>query len=79
MNALDICIFCVRHQSCTVPWCPDNPGRGCTYGYGHEYPLPQQKTKQTVAKKLDAKLCTPCGLHPKNPKSDMNGCTHVYG
>lgn len=77
MSHLDICIFCVRHNSSTEPWCPSNPGRGCTYGYGHEYPL-DEKPKPSVAK-TDTSLCTQCGLHPKNPKSSTNGCAHAYG
>jgi hypothetical protein len=70
-----ICIFCLR-QLGSPPWCPDNPGKGCTYGCDHEFPLPPKETKPPVKK--DTKLCTRCGLHPRNPLSLTNGCAHLY-
>ena len=72
---MDICIFCVRHASCTEPWCVGNPGKGCTYGYAHEFPL-ERKPKQATPRKVDTSLCKKCGLHPKNPKYATADCTH---
>ena len=69
-----ICIFCLKLPSDPTPWVRDNPGKGCTYGLEHEYP--EEPTKQP--KKVDKKLCTKCGLHPKNPASSTNGCEHLY-
>jgi len=73
----DICIFCLRHKSDERPWCTGNTGRGCTYGFGHEFPEPIVQSSQEH-KVVDKKLCTKCGLHPRNPKSASNGCEHEY-
>ena len=77
---MSVCIFCLKHPSDTSPWCAGNPGEGCQYGMHHEYPdgeYAKAKPKQQP-KKPDSKLCTKCGLHPKNPLSQSNGCSHDY-
>ena len=74
---MNLCIYCLRHDSDKRPWCPDNPGNGCTYGLGHEYPE-AEKPKQQTPKKVDKQLCTKCGLHVRNPASATNGCAHEY-
>ena len=58
------------------PWAMAQ-GRGCTYGYDHDvfHPAP---VKVAAPRKADAKLCTKCGLHSKNPASATNGCEHIY-
>lgn len=71
-----ICIFCLR-QPGDQPWCPDNPGHGCTYGCGHEYPTIEKPA--TPPKRVDVNRCTKCDLHRKNPLSQSNGCAHDYG
>lgn len=85
------CIHCFKAESNKTPWCPDNPGLGCQYGLGHEYPcavcgnllckthVPGEEAKPKQApKKPDKKLCTKCGLHVKNPAAATNGCEHDY-
>jgi ribosomal protein L40E len=72
------CIHCLRHASDTRPWCPDNPGSGCTYGLGHEYPLTEEAKPKQPPRKQDKQLCMKCGLHVRNPTSAQNGCTHEY-
>jgi hypothetical protein len=75
-----LCIHCLKHEGNKTPWCPDNPGHGCTYGLGHEYA--SSKTSETAKPKQIAKrdkqLCTKCGLHAKNPASASSGCAHEY-
>lgn len=75
-----ICIFCFRSDSNPIPWCVDNPGRGCQYGLAHEYhPSPEDAVVlKTVEKKPAKNLCVKCGLHPRNPVSAQNGCAHEY-
>lgn len=73
---MKLCTFCLQLDTQTTPWCPSNPGAGCTYGLGHEYP-----TEPVVAKapaKRDTKRCIKCDQHPKNPASATNGCEHEY-
>jgi hypothetical protein len=70
------CIFCLEPKSSPRPWVPSNPGLGCTYGLGHEYPA--EETKPAQVHKPDKKLCLKCGLHPRNPKAAANGCEHEY-
>ena len=48
----------------------------CTYGLAHDF-LSEQKSVVKSAKR-DDKLCTKCGVHPKNPASQTNGCNHSY-
>lgn len=59
-------------------WDPTSfhPADRCTYGLGHEWPV--AKVAATSGPKRDAKLCTKCGLHPRNPAATSNGCEHVY-
>lgn len=72
-----LCIHCLKHESNKTPWCPENPGHGCTYGFAHEYPSSESAKPKQIAKK-DTKLCTKCGLHAKNPASVSSGCAHEY-
>lgn len=85
------CIFCFKDEGRTDPWVPNNPGGGCTYGLGHEYPCPvcgnllcklhvagQDVKPPPQMKKPSKNLCTKCGLHPNNPTSKTNGCEHEY-
>lgn len=65
----DICIFCMGARSSVGPT--------CTYGLGHEYPEPPVKTG-TKPKGVDPKLCSKCGLHPKNPKFASSDCGHEF-
>lgn len=73
-----LCTFCNKVPENTTPWCVDNPGKGCTYGLGHEYPEELVVTKKVLVKKPDRQLCIKCELHPRNPASDVNGCEHEY-
>ncbi len=73
---MNLCIYCMKHEGDQTPWVKDNPGNGCTYGLGHEYPEPVKPKQQ--AKKVDKQLCTKCGLHQRNPASATNGCAHEY-
>jgi hypothetical protein len=73
-----VCIFCFKSPSNPTPWCPTNPGNGCTYGLGHEYPLNESEKPKQPPKKPDKQLCLKCGLHAKNPASATNGCSHEY-
>lgn len=72
-----LCIHCLKHEGDPRPWVVANPGNGCTYGLGHEFPE-VEKPKPPPAKKADKQLCLKCGLHPKNPASATNGCAHGY-
>jgi hypothetical protein len=73
-----VCIFCRKRPDVdATPWVPGNPGAGCTYGLGHEVFRPIVKVAPQP-RKPDAKLCSKCGLHPKNPASATNGCEHIY-
>lgn len=72
-----LCVFCLRVEGDPTPWVPDNPGKGCQYGYDHEFPA-IEVPKPPPIKKVDSKLCQKCGLHPKNPASQTNGCAHEY-
>lgn len=75
-----ICLFCFRSPG-AAPWCPDNPGEGCTYGLRHEYATPRAAAilaEPAALKRVHPQLCKRCGLHPKNPKSATNGCEHLY-
>ena len=65
----DICIFCMDARISVGPT--------CTYGLGHEFPEPPVKTGPKP-KGVDPKLCSKCGLHPKNPKFASNGCEHSF-
>jgi len=73
-----ICIFCLRHESDPRPWCPENPGLGCTYALAHEYEPGEEAKPKQPERRLDKELCVRCGLHPKNPASATNGCAHEY-
>jgi len=88
--ALRFCIFCLRTEGDRTPWCPDNPGDGCTYGHGHEFPcavcggllckvhVPGQEDKPKQPRKIDKNRCLKCDLNIKNPLSPTNGCAHEY-
>ena len=80
MSENQVCIFCYKHESRTDPYCPTNPGFGCTYGMHHDYGQGDAvKVKQQAqGKKPDKQLCTKCGLHAKNPAGATNGCEHTY-
>jgi len=73
---MSVCVFCFRDETNTTPFCSDNPGKGCSYGFAHERPE-SEKPKQAVVK-VDKQRCTRCGLHTKNPTSQTNGCVHEY-
>lgn len=75
MTAPALCVFCLKMPGDPTPFCAANPGRGCTYGLEHEFP--RQPAKQP-ARRPDVSRCLRCGLHPKNPASATNGCTHEY-
>jgi hypothetical protein len=75
---MSLCVFCGRDESDTRPWCPDNPGKGCTYGLGHDYGLGEGVKPKQAEKKVDKQLCAKCGLHVRNPASATNGCVHEY-
>lgn len=72
-----VCIFCMRTAPVTVPYCNDNPGKGCTYGMQHEFLVPLKPAIDNVQKR-DAKLCLKCNLHPKNPTFNEKGCDHEF-
>ncbi len=72
-----LCTFCGRDESNRTPWCVSNPGAGCTYGLGHEFPPREAATKKQTPK-VDKWLCVKCGLHVRNPASGTNGCVHEY-
>jgi hypothetical protein len=72
-----LCLFCIRPESDKRPWCL-NPGKGCQYGFAHEYPEAEKVVAKEAPKKRDAKLCVKCGLHPSNPKSASSECVHEY-
>jgi hypothetical protein len=77
---MNLCIFCLRSAQ-SEPWCTDNPGNGCTYGFHHELVVgiaeePEVKKVQTI--KVDKKLCMKCKLHPANPKFKTNNCEHEF-
>lgn len=76
MSPQAICIHCHRGPD-APPWCVGNPGKGCTYGYGHEFPE-APKVQAATAKRVDTKLCRQCGLHPKNPAA-FAGCVPLDG
>jgi len=73
-----LCIYCLRSESNKTPWCPDNPGKGCTYGLGCEYPITEADKPKQPAPKIDKNVCTKCRLHTRNPVSATNGCAHEY-
>jgi hypothetical protein len=76
---MNICTFCLKSPNDPTPWCKDNPGHGCTYGLHHEFPEEAEKAKPVQPKKDPKKaLCTKCGLHPKNPVFNTNGCEHEF-
>ena len=75
---MSTCVFCFRAEGDLAPFCPENPGKGCTYGLAHEYPGAGVAPALPVPKRRDAKLCVLCGLHPRNPASATNGCAHSY-
>lgn len=29
---MKLCTFCLQLDTSSTPWCPSNPGAGCTYG-----------------------------------------------
>ncbi len=76
----ECCIFCFKAPSNTTPFCPVNPGHGCTYGMHHEFPegAEAKAEKPKPTKKIDKQVCTKCGLHARNPVSATNGCPHEY-
>jgi hypothetical protein len=71
------CIFCFGAEPIVAPVCEGNPGLGCTYGLGHEFPATAPIAKAPTRDPKRA-LCLTCGLHPKNPASSINGCAHRY-
>jgi hypothetical protein len=73
-----VCTFCLRHESRLEPFCPENPGHGCTYGLHHEYPIDPNEKPKAAGKKPDKSICTKCSLHMRNPASATNGCVHEY-
>lgn len=75
-----ICPFCFQGPSNPKPWCPDNPGHGCTYGLHHEFPEADKvaEEKPKAIKKADKQVCIKCNVHAKNPASATNGCQHEY-
>ena len=74
-----ICIFCLQSPNNHKPWCKENPGRGCTYGFACEYEGEETKPKSPPPQpKINKQMCVKCGLHQKNPLSSTNGCTHQY-
>jgi hypothetical protein len=79
---MDICIFCFQGPDNPKPFCPDNPGEGCTYGSHHEYPgsifSKMKPPPKVIAKKVDKQICVKCLLHRKHPTSATNGCEHEY-
>ncbi len=66
---MSVCIFCLYHK--------ENVKETCLYGMHHEFDDAEVKKPQPV-KKTSKALCTKCGLHPKNPVSSSNGCSHEY-
>ncbi len=74
-----LCIQCRRPESDPTPWVLDNPGKGCLYGLEHLYEEDlAPKAKQPQVKKPSKSLCIKCGLHPKNPLAQTNGCEHEF-
>jgi hypothetical protein len=76
----NICIFCFQGPNNPKPWCTNNPGHGCTYGFHHEFPedVVVMADKTRPVKKLDKQVCIKCNVHAKNPTSASNGCQHEY-
>jgi hypothetical protein len=68
-NQFEICPHCFTCRQ-------DITGPTCTYGLPHEFPAKIERPKQ--AKKVDAGLCTKCGLHSRNPASAVSACAHEY-
>lgn len=79
---MTICVFCFQGSTNPKPWCPDNPGEGCTYGMHHEFPgsefAPKKQKALQPVKKADKQVCTKCGVHAKNPASQTSECSHEY-
>ena len=75
---MSTCIFCLRDAVTAEPFCKDNPGHGCTYGFHHEGVEGLVEKPKPAPKGPDKKLCLKCGLHPKNPAASTNGCAHEY-
>jgi hypothetical protein len=73
-----LCLYCLKSEGDQSPWCPNNPGAGCQYGLGHEYPPSEDTKPKQPVRKVDKQLCTKCGLHIRNPASATNGCAHEY-
>jgi hypothetical protein len=65
-----VCVFCRQHKDNVGPVCDSFKAR-------HEFREADVKAAPQP-KKPDAKLCTKCGLHPRNPVSATNGCAHTY-
>jgi len=78
MNGNEGCIFCLQYQGIAQPFCKDNPGKGCTYGFHHSFDEPTVAPIQKQTKKVDKQVCLKCNMHIKNPNSNTNGCAHVY-
>jgi hypothetical protein len=72
-----LCTFCLKAKGDPTPWCKGNPGLGCTYGWAHEFLEPE--VRAAPPPRVDKKLCTRCGLHPKNPAYAASGCAHEHG
>lgn len=68
MNVEQHCVFCFKHRDVAPKLCS-------SFLMNHEYPEP---IKIQQVKKLDMQLCINCNLHPKNPLSKSNGCSHEY-
>lgn len=73
---LHTCMFCFKTRSNI----PDLKAKNCSYGLGHEFleEIEEKILPPKQEKKVDSKLCTKCGLHPKNPLSSQNNCQHNY-
>lgn len=80
MEHTSVCVFCLQYKGTAKPYCKDNPGEGCTYGFYHEFDGEEFRPKvvKKAVKAIDKQVCTFCGIHVKNPQSASNGCSHQY-
>jgi hypothetical protein len=72
-----ICVFCFQGAN-PKPFCPDNPGEGCSYGLRHDYDSVEPKEKLKPVAKVDKQRCLLCDLHRRNPASATSECKHTY-
>lgn len=70
---LNVCIFCLTCRGNIR----DPKAKTCSYGLGHEFLEDSLAKRVQQVKKPDAKLCSLCGLHPKNPLYSSYGCDHT--